>query len=393
MTPAWLDEETRALLTLQLLPGLGPRLTAALLGRFGSATRVLAASAVELAEVPRLSVSLAERIVAALRHCDVAAEVELMQAHGVQAVRQDHPAYPPLLQAIPDPPAVLYVKGALLGQDQRAVAIVGARSCTPYGKRMAERLAQGLARAGYTVVSGLARGIDAVAHRAALAVGGRTVAVLAGGLARIYPPEHADLAEEVARAGALLSESPMRLEPLPQMFPQRNRLISGMALGVVVVEAGERSGALLTAHHAAEQGREVFAVPGPADSDASVGTLKLLRHGATLIRHAEDVLEALEGLPTAAADRKQKQVAEPNRVVEPASRQQSPGTPPRNPPPLTEAQQRLLAAWQEEPLCHADDLVARSGLSVAEASQALLQLEMHGLVRRLPGNRYERRSL
>src|SRR5207247_2643174 len=173
----------------------------------------------------------------------------------------------------------------------------GSRSCTSYGRRIAERIGHDLARAGWTVVSGLARGIDGAAHRGALQAGGRTLAVLAGGLSRIYPPEHQDLAAEVAASGALLTEAPMRMEPMAALFPQRNRIISGLSRAVVIVEAADKSGALITARLAAEQGREVFAVPGPVDSAASAGSLHLLRQGAKLVRNADDILEDLHALP------------------------------------------------------------------------------------------------
>src|SRR5207237_9179565 len=184
----------------------------------------------------------------------------------------------------------------LTAADADAVARVGARHGTEYGRRVAGRLAAGLVRAGITVVSGLARGIDGVAHRSALEAGGRTLAVLAGGLSRVYPPEHADLAREVEASGALLSEAAMRQDPMAGMFPARNRLISGLSRGVVIVEAAERSGALITAEHAAEQGKPVFAVPGPLDSPASAGVHQLVRKGAILIRGVEDILEELDGV-------------------------------------------------------------------------------------------------
>jgi DNA processing protein len=242
--------------------------------------------------------------------------------------------------------------------------------------RIAERLAAGLAQRGVTVVSGLARGIDAAAHRGALAGGGRTLAVLAGGLAKIYPPEHADLAANVAENGGLLSETPMGMSPLPEMFPARNRLISGLCRGVIVVEAAIKSGALITAKHAAEQSREVFAVPGPVDSEASGGTLQLLKDGATLVRHAEDVLEALGQASTVMAEPGSGRAAVP--VVRP---------PPAN---LTPAQQKLWDLLAAEPI-HADSLVQQSGLAVTDASTALVMLEMQGLIRRLPGNRFQRK--
>ncbi len=201
--------------------------------------------------------------------------------------------FPEMLAEIPDPPGLLYVRGDFVERDAMAVAIVGARHCTPYGLRIAEKLGASLARVGLTVVSGLARGIDAAAHRGALCAGGRTIAVLANGLAQIYPPEHEGLAREVAAAGAIVTESAMLQEPLAGLFPQRNRIISGLSLGVVIVEATPRSGSLATARHAMEQNREVFAVPGPVDSLASVGCHRLIRDGARLVETVDDILEEL----------------------------------------------------------------------------------------------------
>jgi DNA processing protein len=274
--------------------------------------------------------------------------------------------YPALLQELPDPPHLLYVRGRLEARDGRAVALVGSRHCTGYGRRVTELLARGLAQRGYTVVSGLARGIDGVAHRAALQAGGRTVAVLAGGLSRIYPPEHAELAGEVQTAGALLTESPMHMEPMAGMFPARNRLISGLARAVVIVEAAEKSGALITASHAANQGRPVFAVPGPVDSAASGGTNALIRKGAILVRGVDDILEELEGVraPTASA------------TVEP-------------PPGLDDVQQRVWEFLAERPR-HLDEMVQHLALPVSQLSGMLMLLEMRKVVRRLPGNQYER---
>jgi DNA processing protein len=231
---------------------------------------------------------------------------------------------------------------------------------------MAERFATGLVRAGYTIVSGLARGIDGAAHRAALQASGRTIGVLAGGLGRIYPPEHADLAREVEAAGALLSESSMEQEPLPAMFPARNRLISGLCRGVVIVEAAERSGALITASHAGEQGRSVMAVPGSVDQATSGGTNELIRKGATLVRGPEDVMEELEGLPGA-----------------------QPPAPAAPPPGLDEPQSRIWGFLSETPR-HLDEMVQALGIPAGPLSGMLLMLEMKKIVRRLPGNRYER---
>ncbi len=367
-----LDAETRDLLALHLLPGLGPRLTKALLERFGSASQVLSASSYELQQVPHVGEALARKLVEAMRELSLEKELELLEKHHTRLVPQHSPEYPASLKTISDPPALLYVRGELVEADQKAVAVVGSRHCTNYGRRIAERLAEGLARAGWTVISGLARGIDAAAHRGALSAGGRTIAVLAGGLSRIYPPEHADLAEEVANSGALVSESPMAMAHMASMFPERNRLISGMSRGVVVVEAADKSGALITAKRALDQGREVLAVPGPVDSPASGGTLRLLRDGATLVRHVDDILSAFGEKPRG------------------ASAAGSPQTPARPAPSLSGLALRVWEALAAESQ-HADELVQRLDVSVAELSTTLLLLEMQGLVRRLPGNRFERR--
>jgi DNA processing protein len=301
--------------------------------------------------------------------------VEWLQivAHGVRVVLDGDAAYPNRLAAIPDAPPLLYLRGELIDADANAVALVGSRACTAYGKRMAERIAAELAAAGWTVVSGLARGIDGVAHRAALDAGGRTVAVLAGGLAKIYPPEHADLARQVTWRGALITETPMTVDPQPGMFPARNRIISGLCRAVVIVEANSRSGALITATHAAEQGREVFAVPGNADSPASAGCLELIRKGARLVRSADDILEDVRGIAP----------------LEPPRRAATPAPSTEAPPKLEPLPQRVWDALDTPR--HADELSRMVGLPAGELAVILMKLEMKKLIRRLPGNQYERR--
>jgi DNA processing protein len=371
------SSDVRDLLALHLVPGLGPRLTAALLERFGSAAAVLRASPDQLREVPRIGSTLAAALREGVARADVDAELAQMERHDVDLLALGSADYPAPLATIPDPPHLLYIRGSLHEGDARAVALVGSRSCTTYGKRAAERLAQGLARAGYVIVSGLARGIDGVAHRATLEAGGRTLAVLAGGLSRIYPPEHKGLAEEVSRAGALLSEAPMLQEPMAGLFPARNRIISGLSQAVVLIEAAEKSGALITAEHAAEQGRTVLAVPGPIDSEPSGGTNALIRQGAILCRGVDDILEELHGVSALALAAKKAGAA--------------PVAPPPAPPPpqLDEAQRRVWDALAEGPR-HVDQLVQQLGMSVAPLAGMLLVLEMKKVVRRLPGNRYER---
>jgi len=368
-----MPDEIRDLLALHLVPGLGPRLTAALLERFGSASAVRRASAAQLKEVQHIGSQLANQFADALRTIDIAAELERMAQHQVTVRALGTPQYPASLATIPDPPHLLYVRGTFEPSDARAVAIVGSRSCTPYGKRVAERLAADLARAGYSIVSGLARGIDGAAHRGALQAGGRTLAVLAGGLSRIYPPEHKDLALQVQASGALLTESTMEIQPLPGLFPPRNRIICGLSQAIVLVEAAERSGALITANHASEQGRLVLAVPGPVDSEASGGTNQLIRQGAVLCRGVDDVLEELTGLAGMSAPAKSAAAPEP-----------LPG-----PPQLDAVQQKVWDFLAGEPR-HLDDMVQSLSLGVPQLSGLLLTLEMKKIVRRLPGNRYER---
>jgi DNA processing protein len=272
------------------------------------------------------------------------------------------------LAEIPDPPPLLYVRGTWEPRDANAIAIVGTRRCTSYGLRVAERLGADLARAGVTVVSGLARGIDGAAHRGALQAGGRTLGVLANGLSRIYPPEHAELAQEIEALGALLSEAPMGMGPLAVLFPGRNRIISGLCRGVVIVEAAaDKSGAFSTARHALEQGRQVFAVPGPVDSPASGGTNQLIRECAILARGVEDIFEELDGIKS------------PKKAVQPIA-----------PPELDDTQRRI---WDflEAQTKHVDEVARHLGLAVHQLTGHLMTLEMKKVVRRLPGNLYERR--
>ena len=408
MPDAALSPELADHLALALVPGLGPKLTAALLAHFGSAAAIRQATESQLEAVPLIGAKLARRFASSLPKVDVSAEWARIQQFGVDLLRLGESGYPTELAAIPDPPPLLYLRGRLAPVDRNAVAIVGSRACSSYGLRIAERLAAGLARAGWTVISGLARGIDGAAHRGALEAGGRTIAVLAGGLSSIYPPEHADLAEQVAASGALVTETPMTMAPQAGMFPARNRIISGMSRAVVVVEANVRSGALITVNHAAEQGREVFAVPGPVDSPASAGCLELIRKGARLVRTADDILEDLRGLaplaepapatnPPLSRSRKASSTARPSNptstlfdaatVGNPAAASDSAA-----PPSVPKLDGPLKVVWDAlaQPR-HADELVRETGLPAGELAMILMKLEMKRHIRRLPGNQYERR--
>lgn len=274
----------------------------------------------------------------------------------------DDEAFPAALRRIADPPQALHVFGTLAEADRNAVAVVGARRASPYGVAVAEWLGRELARSGVTVVSGLARGIDAAAHRGALEAGGRTIAVLGCGVDVVYPPEHAPLARAIAGAGALLSEYPPGTPPLKHQFPRRNRLISGLSLGVVVVEGREDSGALITADCALEQGREVFAIPGPVFSPTSALPHRLLQQGAKLVSSVADILEELH-LPAAQPHTAAVRLEGPEALV--------------------------YAQLSFEPQ-HIDQLAARCGLAAPEVSRALLGLELGGLVGVLAGQRYVR---
>ncbi len=389
-------DELRDHLALALVPGLGPKLTAAVLAHFGSAAAVRRASAREFESIPLIGPKLASKFADAVRGVDVAAEWKLIQKHRVRVILLGTPEYPAALSTIPDPPPMLYLRGDFSPGDANSVGVVGSRSCTTYGKRTASSLAGGLCRAGWTVVSGLARGIDGAAHRGALEAGGRTIAVLAGGLSKIYPPEHADLAEDVAKNGCLVTETPMTVEPQPGMFPARNRIISGLSRGVVVVEANLRSGALITMTHATEQGREVFAIPGNVDSSASAGCLDLIRKGARLVRSAEDVLDDLQGIaPLEAPPQPRKRPStEPSlNLFETASSPvpvSAPAVHPAGPPPGLDETQRKVWDALETPR-HADELTRELGLPVGDLAVVLMRLEMRKAIARLPGNHYERR--
>jgi len=360
------QEDLADVLRLALVPGVGPRTRKALLERFGSSAAVLRALPSQLREVPGVGPKLTARIAAAQEEIPAEEAIATCREHGVSVVTDADPQYPRPLREIADPPAVLFMRGQWRPQDAIAVAIVGTRHATQYGLRQAERLAASLARAGLTIVSGLARGVDAAAHRGALDAGGRTIAVLGSGVLNVYPPEHAALAEEVAARGALVSESPPRAEPLAGVFPQRNRIISGLSLGVIVVEAGDQSGALITARHAMEQGREVFAVPGRIEDRTARGCHRLIRDGARLVQSPDDVLEELGPLVEPVARGDGQIVHHPAELL------------------LNELEQQVLAAIGSDSTS-IDEVVAATGLTAAQVLATLSVLEMRRVVRRLSG--------
>lgn len=356
---------------LACVPRVGPLARRALLDRFGSPDGVFAASAAELAEVAGIGAKKAAAIVAMAASDEPQRLLELCADRDVGILRQGATGYPPLLATIHDPPGLLFARGELLACDALAVAIVGSRHATAYGKRMAWQLAGGLARAGFTIVSGLARGIDAAAHRGALDAGGRTIAVLGSGVLAVYPPEHEPLAAEVVARGAVVSEVPPLEAPARGAFPQRNRLVSGMSLGTVVVEAADRSGALITARLAGEQGREVFAVPGPADGRMSRGCHRLIRDGATLVETADDVIDQLGPLFQPATTAAGRPVRAPAELR------------------LDDVERQVLDAIDaggDGGATSIDGVVAATGLAASRVLATIGVLEMRRILRRLPGS-------
>ena len=343
--------------------GIGPAKVRALIDHFGDLQTAWSAATADLkgAGLDRRAI---ENLLAARRTLDLNREVERVEQAKASVLLWEDAAYPPLLRSLPDAPPVLYMKGQLAPADREwSVAIVGTRKASAYGRQVAETLAEELARNGITIVSGLARGIDAVAHDAALKAGGRSLGVLACGIDQVYPPEHERLVARLIEQGAVLSETPVGSPPEGGNFPARNRIISGLSLGVIVVEAGETSGALITADRALEQGREVFAVPGNIFARSSHGTNRLLKEGATLVTSAEDVLEA-RNLKMVAAHTEA-------RVVIPED--------------ATEA--ALLALISADPV-HVDQIVRETGLPVAQVSSVLAMMELKGMIRQVGGMQY-----
>jgi DNA processing protein len=358
--------ELLSLLRMNLVPGIGPRNQRSLIEYFGSAQKTFEASVRELEDVSGIGPKLARAVHAA--RDSQAAEDEWWSIHedGFQLFQRGSEEYPSNLSEVDDAPNVLYCRGSMTKQDELAVAIVGSRRCTIYGQQQAEKIAKSLAMAGLTIVSGMARGIDAAAHRGALAGGGRTIAVSATGLKNIYPSEHKDLAQSIAEQGAIVSESKLLQHASGGLFPQRNRIISGMSVGVIIIEANRKSGALHTARHAMEQGREVMALPGRVDNIASEGCHDLIRDGVTLIRHADDVLESLGPLIQPVATEKQAEVRSPRELT------------------LSDQQKEILNLITSEPRIM-DEVLREASIDSSRVLATLTILEMKRMVRRLPG--------
>lgn len=358
--------ETEAFVVLNMIPRMGPVRLRKLLDVFGDPQSILSTSASDLREVDSVGPEAARSIAGWRDLVSLEEELRRIEKAGVSVLSVADPSYPSLLREIHDPPIVLYVWGSLQERDRHAIGVVGTRKPSHYGAECAKKLSYQLAYSGLTVVSGLARGVDTFAHQGALAAKGRTLAVIGSGLGKLYPPENRALAEKIADGGgAVLSEFPMSTGADRQTFPMRNRIISGLSFGLLVVEAGARSGALISASQAGDQGRTLYAVPGRIDNPGAIGSNKLIQQGAKLVTAAEDVLEDL-------------QILFPKQPDLPA---------PATPADLSEAEVIIYQTLQSEEMI-VDQIVAKTGLPSHQVSSTLLALEMRGLVKMLPGSRF-----
>jgi DNA processing protein len=363
--------------------GVGPVIFGKLLSYFGPPERALGASVSELAKVEGIGLHTAEKIAMSRDKTDTAGEIELAEKLGVTIIHLQDQRYPSLLKQIYDPPPVLYIKGTITEQDNLSVAIVGSRRCSLYGSEQSSRFAHILAGAGFTICSGMARGIDTAAHQGALAAGGRTFAIQGCGLANIFPPENKKLFEQIAESGACISELPLRYEPLAENFPSRNRIIAGLSLGTIVIEAGSNSGALITAKAALEYNREVMAVPGKIDSPLSRGANRLIKEGAKLIDGIEDIMEALgsvgsrlkehvNGVAASVAAKVDMPLFDIGRLN------------------LNDSEKTVYGYLHSDPV-HVEQVITELELPAGSVNAAIVSLRLKGLIKQLPGNLFVRK--
>lgn len=362
------------IIALSLVPGIGPRRIKALFEKAGSAEEIFRMPLPVLSGILRLSPEAVSGIRSVRNSEEYAEELAYIEREGIRPVCYEDEDYPAQLRDIYDPPAVLYCRGKMLPEDANAVAIVGARKCSLYGIQMAEKLGSDLAERGITVISGMARGIDSAAHRGALKAGGRTIAVMGSGFRHIYPAGSEKFMRAISESGSVITEYPSQTMPSRSTFPRRNRIISGMSKGVVVVEAARKSGAMITVDLALEQGKEVFAVPGRADFHVSGGTNALIQGGAKLVMGVDDILEELGMI-----------VQEPRAKDEHDTKTEHDIKTERE---LGEEERGIIGILQERENAHIDILSGASGIDLARLPEILLKLEMKGLIKALPGGSY-----
>jgi DNA processing protein len=374
--------DREAYIILNIISGIGPARVKSLCGHFGSVSGILQASPRELKSVQGIGTTLAEAISSWKTDLDHESEMKLAERAGVQIITLADDEYPSVLKEVHDAPLCLYVRGQMPSDNDFMLGVVGSRRITNYGRSMSEHLSRAAVYAGWTIVSGLAYGTDAVAHKTVVDAGGRTVAVLGGGLARIFPQDHIPLAKSIIDGGgAVISEFPMEFAPNRRSFPMRNRIISGLSKGVVVIEAGTTSGALITAKFALDQGRLIFAVPGQADNPQARGCNSLIKQGAKLTETFDDIMEEFEFLPEFSRQRNYKVVADQDVIDEVEDHDLK----------LTEDEGRIIGLLKNGD-ASADSLVAETGMGAGKLLSLLMKMEMKKLISQLPGKRFSLRK-
>jgi len=363
--------ELEALVGLNLILDIGSVRLRSLLEVFKKPQDIFDAKYAQLTSVFGIGAEIAQKIIS-IKKEDIAKEISCAQKLGLRIITINDKDYPENLKEIPGPPIVLYVKGGLKPEDKLSIAIVGSRRASFYGLHNAEKFALELASNGITIVSGMARGIDTFAHRGALKAGGRTIAVMGSGFENIYPAENKELAEEIAGSGAVISEFPLQTQPYKQNFPRRNRIISGLSLGVLVAEAARNSGALITADFALEQGKEVFALPGEIDSAGAFGTNGLIKEGAKLVLNVDDILEEFMVSYKVCTEKAVKEIINSNSGLK--------------------DEEAVVYNLIRGQAIQFDELAEKSKMGIAEISGILLKLQMRRLVRELPGKQFARAS-
>lgn len=380
-----MEKETIDWIKLKMVPEIGTIYFKKLMNRFSTPSNVLSASLTELEKVEGISKEKARNTWKGLKNIDIENELRLIEKHKVKIITLNDKDYPVNLKSIYDPPFLFYLKGKLLFKDNISIAIVGTRKATVYGKMVAEKISRELSKMDITVVSGLARGIDTVAHKGALTEGGRTIAVLGNGLSVTYPKENKDLEVTISQQGAVISEFPISSFPERTNFPIRNRIISGLSLGTIVVEADKKSGALITADLALQQGREVFAVPGNIFSRYSKGTHNLIKQGAKLVQDVGDIVEEIkslqENLNILMSRSKDHSDSELDLKKTTKSRSRL----------LNSNEQKIYDCIWWEPV-HIDSIVQKCDLPIKDISSSLMTMEMKGLVKQISGKMFIRKE-
>lgn len=373
------SENIQNWLKLYFARGMGPKTFIRLLDRFGSVEKILGSSVSNLTRVERVGKKTAEKIMATVDDFDVQKELALAEKYDVTIINYNDQRYPIALKKIPDPPPILYYKGTLERSDSLAVSIVGSRRCSLYGTEQASRFAHILANSGFTIVSGMARGVDTAAHRGALAASGRTIAVQGCGLGNIFPPENEKVFHEITESGACISEFALQYEPLAENFPTRNRIIAGLSLATLVIEASSKSGSLITANLAMDYNKEVMAIPGKIDSPLNTGSHRLIKDGAKLVDCVEDIMEALGYIGDGLKKHVQTAQMDSQNKVEKRSI--------ANNLNLSDYEKKVYETLNKEGV-FIEEIISTTQLDVGQINSSLMSLRLKGLIKQLPGNNF-----